>query len=111
MAALAGVATGGAPLALAGSVAALLLITALRPADGLLLLAAFGPLGGALGALVPYRDGWTIPILLAFTAGYARAFWVMAFVAIAGAVLSLVLVRVRADALTEADVEPAEAAG
>jgi hypothetical protein len=71
MAALAGVATGGAPLALAGSVAALLLITALRPADGLLLLAAFGPLGGALGALVPYRDGWTIPVLLAFTAGYA----------------------------------------
>ena len=76
MAGLAGVATGAAPLALACSVAALLVITAVRPAGGLLLLAAFGPLGGALGALVPYRDGWTIPILLGFTAGYAlRASW------------------------------------
>jgi O-Antigen ligase len=71
---LAGVVTGGTPPALTCSVAALLVITAVRPADGLLLLAAFGPFGGALGALVPYRDGWTVLLLLAFTAGYALRF-------------------------------------
>jgi hypothetical protein len=71
---LGGVLTGAAPLALTCSVTALLVITAARPADGLLLLAAFAPLGGALGALVPYRDGWTVLLLLGFTGGYALRF-------------------------------------
>jgi EmrB/QacA subfamily drug resistance transporter len=76
-------------------------------------------LGGAIGVAVALTiatsqakhllAGGSDPAA-AFTAGYTRAFWVMAGVALAGAVLSLVLVRVRSDALTEAEVEPEGAA-
>jgi O-antigen ligase len=67
---LAGVYAGPAPLPLRVSAGGLLLLAAWRPADALLLLAAFGPLGGALDAVFQYRDGWTVPLMLAAAAGY-----------------------------------------
>ena len=73
-------------------------------------------LGGAIGVAVALTVATTHaksltpphmrPSAAALTSGYAQAFWVMAGVAFAGAVVAFILVRVRGDALTEADVEP-----
>jgi EmrB/QacA subfamily drug resistance transporter len=73
-------------------------------------------LGGAIGVAVALTIATSRANALsktgsdpatALTSGFARAFWAMAGVALAGAVLSLILVRVRSDQLSEAEVEPA----
>jgi O-antigen ligase len=55
------------PLTLAA--AALALLAAWRPAHALVVLAAFGPLGGALGALSHTPATWTIPLMFATLSG------------------------------------------
>jgi O-antigen ligase len=68
---LAGVFAGNAHHAVQLCVAVLIATAAWRPAEALLLLAGIGPLAGALGAILPSPDGWTVPLTLAAAAGYA----------------------------------------
>ena len=53
------------------SIALLVVLAAWKPGEALLLLAAFGPLGGAFAALTQGPVSWTLPLTLAFVGGDA----------------------------------------
>jgi len=53
------------------SMALLVVLAAWKPGEALVLLAAFGPLGGALDALTHGATSWTLPLALAFVGGDA----------------------------------------
>src|SRR6187401_768818 len=53
------------------SIALLFVLAAWKPGEALVLLAAFGPLGGAFAALTHGPVSWTLPLTLAFVGGDA----------------------------------------
>jgi len=70
-ASVAGVFLGTAPLALKLTIAAMVALAMWRPADGLVAVAAFAPLGGGLAALTHSSRSWSLPLVCAFLAGVA----------------------------------------
>jgi O-antigen ligase len=82
---------------------ALALLAALRPADGLLVVAAFVPISGALTDLLRVTVGWTEPLILAALGGWlvgaafgtsavlpprgVRAAWIMLMIIVAASLL------------------------
>ncbi len=70
-ASLAGVFLGPTPLVMKVAIAAVIALSAWRPGDGLVVVAAIAPLGGALSALSQAPRSWTVALLFALLAGVA----------------------------------------
>jgi O-antigen ligase len=64
-----GVFLGAEPAAMKVAVAGLIALSAWRTGDALVVLAALGPLGGALSALTGSDAAWSIPLAFALVAG------------------------------------------
>ncbi len=66
-----GVFLGTTPLAMKAAIAAAIALAIWRPGDGLVVVAAFAPLGGALAALSHATRSWTLPLVCALLVGVA----------------------------------------
>ena len=69
---IAGVFLGTTPLAMKAAIAAVIALAIWRPGDGLVVVAAFAPLGGALAALSHSSRSWTLPLVCAFARRASR---------------------------------------
>jgi hypothetical protein len=67
----AGILLGPAPISLKCATVAMAALAATRTADALVMVAALGPLGGALAALSNSPRSWTLPLVLALLFGAA----------------------------------------